>query len=147
MDYQKYLGKWYEIARLPNSFEKDMCCVTAEYSLKNEKRIRVLNSGYKKCKDGKYKTATGTARVPNALKPGELQVSFFRPFWGDYYIIYVDEYSYQYALVGSPSREYLWILSRTPVMEEDIYNNLVQQAEKKGFETSKLIKVRQDCNN
>jgi lipocalin len=147
VDYHKYLGKWYEIARLPNNFEKDMYCVTAEYSLKNKKRIRVFNSGYQQGKAGKRKSSTGTARVPNALKPGELQVSFFRPFWGDYYIIYLDEYNYQYALVGTPSREYLWILSRTPQMDEGTYKILVQQAERNGFDTSKMIKVKQNCNN
>jgi lipocalin len=148
VDMDRYIGKWYEIARLPNSFERDMVCVTATYSYKrNRNKIQVFNEGYKTGRELKYKSSLGTARIPDNQKPGELKVSFFYPFSGDYYIIHLDEQGYQYALVGSPSRKYLWILSRTPQLATSIYNRLIQIATEKGFDVDKLIKTTQICEN
>jgi len=112
VDIKKYAGQWYEISRLPNSFEKGLHCVTATYTLKKNNKIEVLNKGYSIKDRGKFSTAKGTAWVPNSEYPGRLKVRFFWPFSGNYYIISLDE-EYNYALVGDPSRKYLWILSRT----------------------------------
>jgi apolipoprotein D and lipocalin family protein len=143
VDITKYLGTWYEIARLPNRFEKDMKCVTATYSLKKNGKIKVLNKGFKITKN-KYVSAKGTAWIPNNNFPGRLKVRFFWPFSGDYYIIALDE-NYQYALVGDPSRKYLWILSRTPVLDQKTYDMLVKLAKDKGFDTDNLLKIEHDC--
>jgi len=145
VDIDKYLGTWYEIARLPNSFEKDMKCVTATYSMKDNGKIKVLNKGFKTTKN-KFSTAKGVAWVPNSDFPAQLKVSFFWPFAGNYFIIELDD-NYNYALVGDPSRKYLWILSRTPELEESIYNELITIANNNGFETETLIKTEQDCEN
>lgn len=143
VDINKYLGTWYEIARLPNSFEKDMKCVTATYSLKKNGKIKVLNKGFKITKN-KYSSANGTAWTPNLDFPGQLKVSFFWPFSGNYYIIALDK-NYQYALVGDPSRKYLWVLSRTSILNQKTYEMLVKLAKDKGFNTDNLLKISQDC--
>lgn len=144
LNIEKYQGTWYEIARLPNSFEKGLKCVTANYTLKKNGKIRVLNKGYSEKKE-KYKEAKGAAYVPNQDFPGQLKVTFFWPFAGDYYIITLDE-AYQYALVGDPSRKYLWILSRTKQLDENIYNKLTDKAREAGFDVGKLLKIEQDCD-
>jgi apolipoprotein D and lipocalin family protein len=144
VDIQRYLGLWYEIGRLPNSFEKDMTCVTAHYSLKDNGKIAVLNKGYLAKDGGKFNEAKGTAWVPDAQFPGRLKVSFFWPFAGDYYIISLDE-NYQYVLVGDPSRKYMWVLSRTKILDDSIYNSLLEIAKNKGFAIENIIKVDQDC--
>lgn len=145
VDINKYLGQWYEIARLPNSFEKGMECVTANYTLKKNEKIEVLNKGYLIDNKGEFKTAKGVAWVPKTKYPGRLKVSFFRPFSGKYYIIALDK-DYKYALVGDPSRKYLWILSRTKTLDDSIYTNLLDTAQKHKFDISTIIKVNQDCN-
>ena len=145
VDLSMYKGTWYEIARLPNRFEKNLKCVTATYSIKENGGIKVLNKGYNTNK-GKWEEAKGHAKVPNSNKPGEIKVSFFRPFYGDYYIISLDKY-YQHVLVGSPSREYLWILARESSISEEVYNNYLNIAKAKKFDISKLEKTTQDCNN
>ena len=145
VDVEKYAGKWYEIARLPNSFEKDLKCVTANYTLKDKGKIEVLNQGYSIKKEGKVKRAKGVAWVPDLEFPGRLKVSFFRPFSGDYYIISLNP-EYKYALVGDPSRKYLWVLSRSPYMEDALYSELLEIARVNGFKTDQVIKVEQDCH-
>lgn len=144
LDIEKYLGTWYEIARLPNSFEKDLVCTTANYSLKPNGKIAVVNSGYSETKK-KQKSASGTAWVPDKNFPGRLKVTFFWPFAGKYYVISLDE-NYRHALVGDPSRKYLWILSRTKAMEEHDYQELVEIAGSNGFNVGALIRPRQDCD-
>jgi apolipoprotein D and lipocalin family protein len=146
VDVEKYAGKWYEIARLPNSFEKGLKCVTANYTLKDKGKIEVLNQGYSIKKEGKLSRAKGLAWVPDLEFPGRLKVSFFRPFSGDYYIITLDP-EYKYALVGDPSRKYLWVLSRSSYMEDTIYSELLEIARVNGFKTDQVIKVEQDCQN
>jgi len=145
VDIQKYAGQWYEIGRLPNSFEKGLECVTATYTLKNNGKIGVLNQGHSLKKPGKISTAKGTAWVPDEAYPGRLKVSFFWPFAGDYYIISLDD-NYSYALVGDPSRKYLWVLSRTKLLDNTIYAELLEIARNKGFDIEQMITVNQECN-
>jgi len=138
---ERYLGKWYEIARFPHSFEKNLSAVTATYSIMENGKIRVLNEGYKDSPNGKHKKAKATARQVDPSIPGWLKV-YFIPFIGaDYYILEIDKENYDYALVGSSSSKYLWILGRKPEMDPDVYDMLVEQAKSLGYDTSKLIKV------
>ncbi len=143
LDIKKYMGKWYEIARLPNSFEKGLVGVTATYSIRKDGKISVLNQGYKNDLNGKLKTAKGKAKVPDINDPGKLKVSFFLFFYADYYIMELDTVSYQWVLVGSTSDRYLWILSRTPQLDKEVYAMLVKKAKKRGYDTDRLIKVKQ----
>jgi apolipoprotein D and lipocalin family protein len=135
-----------EIARLPNSFEKGLKCTTAEYEIMKNGKIQVINTGYKIENDSEKKQAKGKAWVPDKSEPGRLKVSFFWPFSGDYYIIHLDE-NYQYVLVGSPSREYLWILARNKSISQSVKDELIAHAKKYDFNTDNLIWVEQDCNN
>lgn len=142
VDIQKYLGKWYEIARLPNSFQKECDCTTAEYGIIDSTTLSILN----KCiKNGELDDAKGKAFVVEGTNNAKLRVQFFWPFRGDYWIIELDE-NYHWAVVGTPSREYLWILSRTPQIDEQLYNSLVEKAKAKGFDVTKLLVAKQaDC--
>jgi apolipoprotein D and lipocalin family protein len=146
VELEKYTGLWYEIARLPNSFEKGLKCTTAEYEIMKNGKIQVINTGYKIENDSEKKQAKGKAWVPDKSEPGRLKVSFFWPFSGDYYIIHLDE-NYQYVLVGSPSREYLWILARNKSISQSVKDELIAHAKKYDFNTDNLIWVEQDCNN
>ena len=144
VDIERYAGLWYEIARLPNSFEKNLTCVTANYTLLKKGKIEVLNKGYS-TKKGAFKSSRGRAWVPDDKYPGRLKVSFFWPFAGNYYIISLDK-DYQYALVGDPSREYLWILSRSQDLDDSVYSRLIKTARENGFDTDQLIRVPHNCN-
>ena len=141
-ELEKYLGKWYEIARFPHSFEKGLVGVTATYSLREDGKIKVVNQGYKNSLDGKLKTAVGKAYIPNPKDPTKLKVSFFLFFYGDYYIMELDPH-YQWVLIGSSSSKYLWILSRTPHLEKEALNQLINNAKKRGYDTSQLYFVPQ----
>ena len=139
----KYLGKWYEIARFDHSFERGLTNVTAEYSLRSDGKIKVLNSGWK---DGKKKVAEGKAKQPDPLKePSHLRVSFFLFFYSDYNVLMLDS-DYRYALVGSRSPNYLWILAREPHIETSIRDEILAEAERLGYDTSNLIWVDQSVN-
>ena len=139
----KYLGKWYEIARFDHRFEHDMTNVTAEYSMRPDGMVKVLNSGWK---DGKKKVAEGKARQPDPLKdPSYLEVSFFLNFYSDYNILLLDK-DYRYVLVGSRSPKYLWILSRQPSIDDEVRDAILTEAVKLGYDTSKLIWVDQSAN-
>ena len=142
VNLERYMGTWYEIARFPHSFEKGLVGVSATYSLKKNGKVEVLNQGYKDSLSGKLKRAKGFAKIPDQSIPGRLMVYFFWPFGGEYLILDLDE-NYQYVLVGSSSKNYLWILCRTKTMDETVYSNLLKKAESLGFETSKLKKVPQ----
>ena len=142
VDLVRYMGTWYEIARFPHSFEKGLVGVTATYSLKKNGKVEVLNTGYKDSLSGKLKRAKGFAKLPDPNVPGRLMVYFFWPFGGEYLILDLDE-NYQHVLIGSSSKNYLWILCRSPKMDETTYNALVKKAESLGFDSSKLIKVLQ----
>lgn len=142
VDLEKYMGKWYEIARYDHSFERDLVGVTATYSLLPNDRIRVVNEGYKHTLNGSLKSAVGKAKVPDMNEPGKLKVSFFLWFYSDYYILELAE-DYSYALIGSSSDNYLWILSRTPVLPEVTLKQILDKAQKRGYDTEKLIFVKQ----
>lgn len=140
---ERYLGTWYEIARFPNTFEKNLVGVTANYSMKENGMVKVLNAGYKNSLDGKHKTATGKAKFAGDPGTGHLKVSFFLFFYGDYYILKLDKEAYQWALVGGSSSNYLWILSREPQMDEKVYQELVDEAVSRGYDLTMLEKVPQ----
>jgi len=143
LDLDKYLGKWYEIARYDNSFERGLVGVTANYSMRDDGKIRVLNSGYKGSLQGTYKQSVGKAKIPNPKEePGKLKVSFFWFFYGDYYVLELDS-NYQWAVVGSSTDKYLWILSRTPQISEELYQQLLQKIKARGYDTSSLIRIEQ----
>ncbi|MFA5878889.1 MAG: lipocalin family protein [Candidatus Margulisiibacteriota bacterium] len=142
IELDKYLGTWYEIARYPNDFEEDLVGVTATYSLKKDNHIEVLNQGCLKTLNGEKKRAVGDAWVPNSEKTGSLRVSFFWPFSAGYYVVAIDK-DYQYALVLSDTPEYLWILSRNPVLDELTCQKLLTIAKDLGVDVSKVIRVTQ----
>jgi len=142
VDIERYMGRWYEIARFPNRFEKNLVGVTADYSLNKNGRIKVVNSGYKNTLRGELKQAHGRAKIPDPEQPGRLKVAFFLFFYGDYYILELDS-DYQWVLVGSSTPEYLWILSRTPQIGPEIYNTIVKKAESRGYDITKLEMIDQ----
>lgn len=137
LEPERYLGKWYEIARYDHKFERGLNYATANYSLMNDGKIRVVNSGIK---DGKLKSSVGKAKFTD--NPGLLRVSFFGPFYSDYRIMMLSK-DYKYALVGSKSAKYLWILSRTPAVPEGTLNHILVEAANRGYDISKLIWVKQ----
>ena len=141
IDLEKYLGTWYEYARLDVSFERGMTETQANYSMlepdcKGRTRIRVINSGIK---NGKPKKAKGKAYIPNAEEPARLLVSFFGPFYGDYNVIALDTENYQYALVAGSSTKYLWILTREEELDPAILAKLISIAKGYGYDTNALI--------
>lgn len=145
VDLSRYAGTWYEIARLPNSFERGLVCVTARYTLGPDGGIGVVNTGRRQEDRTQEKTARGNAWIPNPGEPGKLKVSFFFPFRADYRIIALDTLEYRWAMVTAGNRDYLWILSRTPVLQAGVYDRLVARAAARGFDTIRLILVPQDC--
>ena len=142
VDTQKYLGRWYEIARYPHSFEEDCFAVTADYTLLDDGSIRVVNRCREGGLDGELKEAFGKAYVVDSKSNAKLEVTFFWPFYGDYWIIDLDE-NYQYAVVSEPDRQYLWILSRTPTMNASLYEQLTAKLKLKGFDLSLLTQTPQ----
>ncbi|HOX99826.1 MAG TPA: lipocalin family protein [Smithellaceae bacterium] len=140
---ERYLGKWYEIARLDHSFERGLSSVSAEYSLRPDGGVRVVNRGYV-AGEGRWKEAKGRAVFVNRPDQGFLKVSFFGPFYGSYVIMELDRKNYGWALVCGPNRSYLWILARSTTLEEETKNRLIAKAAALGFETDKLIYVRHD---
>jgi apolipoprotein D and lipocalin family protein len=140
VDLNRYAGRWYEIARFPNRFQKSCAGdVSATYTLRGDGRIRVVNECRKA--DGGMKSASGTAKVDDQVSRSKLKVTFFWPFYGKYWIIALGQ-DYEYAVVSEPGREYLWILSRTPRMEEARYRELVARLATQGFDTSRIIRTR-----
>lgn len=140
----RYLGKWYEVARLDHRFERGLSRVTAEYSVNNDGTIKVLNRGYNAEKD-KWSSAEGKAKFRGDETVGSLKVSFFGPFYGGYHIVVLDE-DYRHALVAGPSKDYLWILARSPELEEAVYQQLVDTAHDLEFPADELIRVSHDGN-
>ncbi|MBF0312686.1 MAG: lipocalin family protein [Oligoflexia bacterium] len=141
---EKYMGKWYEVAKLPNSFQKDCDAVTAEYRLMNNGKVSVVNSCKYKGNNEEIKEAHGTAYVVDPETNAKLKVSFVPLFqrWGwfagDYWILALEEKDYRYALVGSPNRKFLWILSRTPTLDEHIIEELLSFAQTQSYDISKI---------
>lgn len=140
---ERYLGKWYEIARLDHSFERGLTNVTAEYSLLEGGGVQVVNRGYSE-QQKQWKQARGKAYFVQGADRGFLKVSFFGPFYGSYIIFELDQEHYQYALVSGPDTSYLWILARSPEMDDALKRALIAKASRAGFDTSGLIFVRHD---
>ena len=140
VDLQNYVGTWYEIASYPNRFQEGCTGTTATYALNEDGTIKVTNQCRKDTLDGPEMVAEGRARVPDSSRSAELEVSFFGPFWGDYWVIQLDP-DYRFAVVGQPSRDYLWILSRTPVMPEATYTAILARLEEQHYPLAPLKKT------
>jgi apolipoprotein D and lipocalin family protein len=137
---RRYLGTWYEIAAFPQRFQRGCTATSATYALRDDGDIDVVNRCRKDSPDGPEKVARGRARVVDRATNAKLEVSFFRPFWGDYWIIDLGE-DYEYAVVGHPSRDYLWILSRKPVMSPDLYESILRRLSAQGYDTARLVRT------
>jgi apolipoprotein D and lipocalin family protein len=142
VDLDRYSGRWYEIARYPNSFERGCVGVTADYTPRANGRITVVNTCFESSLDGPSREIRGSARVADKTTNAKLKVTFFWPFEADYWIIDLDE-DYQYAVVGEPSRSFLWILSRTPQMDEILYEDIVATLPDKLYDPERLLLVPQ----
>ena len=140
-ELNRYLGKWYEIARLDHSFERGLSRVTADYTLRDDGGVRVLNRGFD-AEKSEWQEAEGKAYFVGAPNVGHLKVSFFGPFFGSYIIFELDK-SYRYAMVSGPSKSYLWLLSRTPTVSDAVKTRFIQRAGELGFDTGALIFVDQ----
>lgn len=137
---ERYLGTWYEIVRQDHAFEEGLSNVTASYSMREDGGVAVFNRGYS-AEDKEWREAEGRAYFVNSSDVGHLKVSFFGPFYGAYVIFELDKKDYQYAMISGPSRDYFWLLSRTPTMPAAVKNRLLAQAQALGFPMDKLIMV------
>lgn len=140
----RYLGKWYEIARLDHSFERGLSQVSAEYSLKPDGGVKVINRGYSAAKQ-EWKEAEGKAYFVNGENEAYLKVSFFGPFYGSYVVFGIDQQNYQYAFISGPDTDYLWLLARTPTVSPEVIKQFVDMASARGFDTDSLIYVEQQA--
>jgi apolipoprotein D and lipocalin family protein len=142
VDLSRYSGTWYEIATIPQRFQKGCVGVTAEYSLRKNGDIEVVNTCIQDTLDGDVRKVRGTARVVDKATSAKLKVSFFWPFWGSYWIIGLDA-DYQWAIVGHPNRNYLWILGRSPQMDDALYDKLLRLIADKGYDLARIKKTLQ----
>jgi apolipoprotein D and lipocalin family protein len=140
-ELQRYLGRWYEIARLDHSFEEGLEAVTADYSMRQDGGIRVINSG-RDIETGIAEQAEGRAYFVGEADKGHLKVSFFGPFFGSYVIFELDQQDYQYAFVSSYNTDYLWLLARTPKVSQELIVHFKSRATELGFDTQQLIFVQ-----
>ena len=139
VDLSRYVGQWYEIARLPNRFQKKCAdSVTANYTLRSDGTIQVVNRCRKASSE--FTTATGKAKIVDKKTNARLKVTFFWPFYGKYWILDLGP-NYEYAVVGEPGREYLWILSRTPQIDEALYQELLAKMQARGFDTTRMFRT------
>lgn len=143
-EIDRYLGRWYEIARLDHRFERGLKNVSADYSLRPEGGISVTNRGYSPAEQ-KWKEAVGKAFFVADANEAHLKVSFFGPFYGSYVIFELDEEDYNYAFVSGPNKSYLWLLARTPEIDEPLKARFTARAKALGFDTSQLIWVNHDA--
>ncbi len=141
-DAERYLGKWYEFARFDHSFERGLEQVTAEYTMRDDGGIKVVNRGYSPSK-GKWQEATGVAYFVESPDTGHMKVSFFGPFYGSYVILDLDKEGYEYSLVSGPNKSFLWILSREPTLPKKVIKRLVDKADSLNFDTNKLLFINQ----
>ena len=142
VDLQRYAGTWYEIASYPHRFQAGCVATRAVYTLREDGLVDVSNECRKDALDGPRKSITGKARVIDAATNAKLEVSFFWPFWGGYWIIDLDP-DYRWAVVGHPSRDYLWILSRTRTLDEALYQQLLARLPARGYDPARLHKTLQ----
>jgi apolipoprotein D and lipocalin family protein len=140
VELDRYVGTWFEIASFPQRFQRGCTGTTATYTAKPDGEIEVFNRCRKDRLDGEEKTARGRARVVDRGSNAKLEVSFFRPFWGDYWIIDLDP-GYQFAVVGHPKRDYLWILGRAPTLPEATYAAILERLRVQGYETGRLVRT------
>ncbi|WP_240701897.1 lipocalin family protein [Pseudoalteromonas rubra] len=141
-ELNRYLGKWYEIARLDHSFERGLSKVTAQYSMRDDGGVKVINRGFN-AEENQWREAEGKAFFVNQDDEAYLKVSFFGPFYGAYVVFELDHDNYQYAFVSGPDTDYLWLLSRTPQVDQAIIDKFVRMADERGFDTDSLIFVAQ----
>lgn len=139
----KYLGKWYEIARLDHSFERGLTQVTADYSLKSDGGVRVINRGFSAV-DNEWKEAEGKAYFVESDSEGYLKVSFFGPFYGSYVIFELEEKNYQYAFISGPNTDYLWLLSKTKTVDPEVIEKFKIMSKELGFNINDVIYVDHD---
>lgn len=139
-EINRYMGKWYEIARLDHSFEAGLSQVTAEYSVKDNGGVSVINRGFL-ASESRWKEAEGKAYFVNGDSEGYLKVSFFGPFYGSYVVFALDADNYQYAFVSGPNTDYLWLLARTPSVDQKVIDLFLSMAKERGFDTQRLIFV------
>ncbi|MDH5387183.1 MAG: lipocalin family protein [Gammaproteobacteria bacterium] len=142
-ELNRYLGKWYEIARLDHSFERGMDNVSAEYSLREDGGVKVINRGFL-VEDKEWRQAEGKAYFVETTDKGYLKVSFFGPFYGTYAVFELDRENYQHAFVAGPDTSYLWLLARKPEVNDGLINQFIQRADSLGFNTDDLIFVKHD---
>ena len=142
-ELNRYLGTWYEIARLDHSFERGLEQVSATYSLRSDGSVKVLNKGYSPAKK-QWKEAIGKAKFVQSSDTGYLKVSFFGPFYGSYVVFDLDKEGYEYAFVSGPDLSYLWLLSRNKTIAPELKARFIKKAAEIGFDTNKLIFVKQD---
>lgn len=145
LDTSRYLGTWYEVARLDHSFERGLSNVTADYSMREDGGLRVINRGYS-AEEGDWQQAEGRAYRIEEDQPGHLKVSFFGPFFGSYVVFELDSVDYQYAFVAGNTTNYLWLLARTPTISNELKKQFLQRAESLGFAVEDLIFVDQGRN-
>lgn len=144
IDYSLYQGKWYEIARLPNPVEEGLVCVTMTYELNDQGIMTVLNRGRNKNDPEDIKTLSGRAWIPDGKEPGKIKVQFIWPVTADYVLIHIDE-TKGLALLGSPFKHQLWILSRSAAIAEEEYTALLKIAAKNQYRTENMVRVEQSC--
>ncbi len=142
VDLKRYTGKWYEIATIPSWFQKGCVGTTAEYSMREDGAIRVENTCREKTLDGAPRSIVGKAWVTDSATNAKLDVQFFWPFSGAYWIIELDP-DYQYAVVGHPSRDYLWVLARTPQISDPLYGELLRKAQQQGYDIGRVKRTLQ----
>jgi len=135
---ERYLGKWYEIARLDHRFERGLTQISAEYSMRHDGGLKVLNRGYSNEKQ-EWSEAEGRGYFVQSPNEAYLKVSFFGPFFGSYIVFELDTVNYQYALISGPDKSYFWLLARTPTIDENLKKKLIAKAAALGFDTTKLI--------
>lgn len=142
-ELDRYLGKWYEIARLDHSFERGLSNITAEYSLRDDGGVKVINSGFS-IEGNEWQQAEGKAYFVNQTDSGHLKVSFFGPFYGSYIVFELDKEDYHYAFISGPDTSYLWLLARQPQLDKNVIERFVKRSQELGFDTSELIYVQHD---
>lgn len=139
-ELDRYLGKWYEVARLDHSFERGLNSVSAEYSLRDDGGVKVINRGYS-TEDGEWNEAEGKAYFVEGSEQGYLKVSFFGPFYGAYVVFELDKEDYQYAFVSGPNTDYLWLLARAPEVAPEVMEKFKSMSKERGFNIDELIYV------
>lgn len=142
-ELERYLGKWYEIARLDHAFERGLENITAEYAKREDGGIAVINRGFSE-EDKEWKSAEGKAYFVKGTDEGYLKVSFFGPFYGSYVVFELEQDNYDYAFISGPDNSYLWLLSRAPEVSQNVIDKFIAMSQQRGFDTDELIFVRHD---